>query len=331
MLAAALLAGAPAGGDPLPRIGIIDFYGLRQVPEASVRRRLGIAVGDSVSPSLRDSATARLRAVPGVTGVRLAPVCCEAGRLILYVGVEEAGAPQLRFRGAPTGTVRLPDDVVRASEVFEAAFDSALAHGDFAEDDTAGHQLMHYPAARQAQEQFVPLARRYADSLRSVLRQSGDGDERALAARILAYVPRKQDVVADLVFAMSDPDEDVRNNAMRALAVIALLARRRPELQLQVPLTPFVDLLNSPVWTDRNKASFALLSLSESRDPALFALLRKQAMPALAEMARWQSRGHAVSAAIILGRLGGLTEPEIHDAWDRGDRQRLIDAALKAK
>ena len=33
---------------------------------------------------------------------------------------------------------------------------------------------------------------------------------------------------------------------------LAIYARRNPELRLSVPAAPFVDMLNSPVWTDRS-------------------------------------------------------------------------------
>lgn len=246
---------------------------------------------------------------------------------MLYVGVEEEGAPALHFRAAPTDSVPLPEDIVHAGETFAAAFDSALAHQDFAEDDSAGHQLMHYPAAREAELAFIPLAARYARQLRDVLRRSADAEARALAVQILAYTADKRSILADLAYAMDDPDAGVRNNAMRALGLIAGLASRRPDLHIAVPFAPFVDLLNSPVWTDRNKASFALLALSASRDSSLFARLRANALPALFDMARWRNPGHAAPACIILGRLGGMSDQEIQDAWVSGDRERFVRAA----
>ena len=42
---------------------------------------------------------------------------------------------------------------------------------------------------------------------------------------------------------MQDPAEGVRNNAMRALAVLARFALRSPQSQLRIPPRPFVDLL----------------------------------------------------------------------------------------
>lgn len=310
-----------------PPVGVVDFYGLHRVSAQQARDALGIAPGDTLSALLLATATVRVGALPGVVNARLEPVCCEDGRTILYVGLEEEGAPVLQFRSAPTGTVRLPDDVLNAGEAFGAAFDSALAHQDFAEDDTAGHQLMHYPPARAVEEGFMTLAARHANRLRDVLRHSSDADQRALAVQILAYAADKRAVIGDLVYGMNDPDAIVRNNAMRALALIAGLGQRRPELHLIVPFAPFVDLLNSPIWTDRNKASFALFALTAARDSTLLTLLRQRALPALVEMARWKVPGHAGAAWVILGRLGGMSEQEIQDAWSRGDRERFLHAA----
>jgi len=46
-------------------------------------------------------------------------------------------------------------------------------------------------------------------------------------------------------------------------------------------------------------------------------------------MARWKSEGHALAAFWLLGRTSGLSEERIQEAWDRRDREAVIDAALK--
>jgi hypothetical protein len=101
-----------------------------------------------------------------------------------------------------------------------------------------------------------------------------------------------------------------------------------PPQELPIPVEPFISLLNSPVWTDRNKASLALFYLTERRDPTLLASLRARAMTPLVEMARWKSPGHAAPALMILGRIAGQSEAEVHAALDRGDRDAVIGAAL---
>jgi hypothetical protein len=125
------------------------------------------------------------------------------------------------------------------------------------------------------------------------------------------------------------PQSSSRNNATRALLVIATLAERAPVRRLRIPPQPFIDLLNSLVWTDRNKSAGALEQLTASRDPALLSALRARALPSLIEMARWQSPAHAASSITIVGRIGGLSEEEIQSAQQRGDADRVIAAATR--
>jgi len=189
---------------------------------------------------------------------------------------------------------------------------------------------MHDPAARAIQERFIEDATAHRMLLSRVLRESSDAAHRATAAEVLAYAPDKRAIVDDLVHAMTDPAESVRNNAMRALWILAGFAARSAQ-RLRIPYEPLVDLLNSPVWTDRNKASLALVSLSEGRDPALLRVLRARALPALVEMANWKSDGHARAAFFLLGRVGGLDEPAIDAAWQRRDRAKVIEAAQRPR
>jgi hypothetical protein len=146
---------------------------------------------------------------------------------------------------------------------------------------------------------------------------------------VLGYAADKRDVVSDLAYGMGDPDEEVRNNSTRALWLIALLAQRSPELGIEVPFQPFVDLLNSIVWADRNKASLALSDLTDKRDPAILSAIREHALPALVDMARWKAMAHAQPALFLLGRIGGVSEEEIQADCNRGDRKALISAALQ--
>ena len=96
-----------------------------------------------------------------------------------------------------------------------------------------------------------------------------------------------------------------------------------------IPIDGFVGLVNSPVWTDRNKASLALLRLTESRDPEVLARLRREALASLVDMARWKSPGHASPGATILGRMAGLSEEKIAVATTTLEgRESIVAAAL---
>jgi len=273
----------------------------------------------------------KLEAIPGIKSAFLTRVCCaEDHKSMLYVGVEEAGAPCLRFHPAPNGTVRLPTEVVKAGQEVEAAWEKAILAGDAAEDDSQGYALGHDPGLRAAQFRYVALAQTHRANLLDVLHNSSDDQQRALAAEVLGYIKDKQAVVGDLVAAMRDPSPDVRNNATRTLVVFARFAPEPPAAKIQIPLRPFIELLNSCVWWDRNKSSAALAELTEQRDPALLAELRKEALPSLMEMARWKDMGHAASSLLILGRIGGLSDEQMEKDLETGDREAILDAARKA-
>ena len=324
------------GGQEL-QIGIIDFYGLRQVTESEARRVLTIKEGDTISvagderPSVLTESERRLSTLPGVRRAHTELVCCDAGRSIIYVGIEEKGAAKLHFRQEPKEPVRLRTDIVQAGEEFSEALWAAVKRDSATEDDSQGHALSQDPAMRAVEERFLVYAARELKGLRRVLRDSSDAKHRALAAQILGYAANKQQVVGDLAYAMSDPSETVRNNAMRALAVFANTAQSSSRTKLRVPYEPFISLLNSPIWTDRNKASLALVSLTAHRDPQLLEKLRREAIAPLVEMARWKSEGHAMPAFLILGRIAGQSDEAAQAQWSRGDRESVITGALECR
>jgi hypothetical protein len=309
------------------RVGIIDFYGLRHVSESQARDALKIVEGDWIPESVTE-AEQRLAALPGVVSARVRRVCCNDGRALLYVGIEEQGSAVLRFRAVPRGQIRLPDDVVQAGDDLGKAGLQAILRGDSGEDHSQGHALMHDPASRAIQERFIAYAARDLKRLRDVLRHSNDVEHRALAAQVLGYAGDKRAVVADLVYGTGDPAEEVRNNSMRALWIIAKFAAQSPNLKIRVPTKPFIGLLNSPTWSDLNKTSLALMELSSNRDPRLLASIRAQAIKPLVEMARWKSEGHAMPALMILGRIAGWSDGDVQSALMRGERNAVIDAAL---
>jgi hypothetical protein len=319
-------------------IGIIDLFGLSRVSAGHVREALTFKEGDSISPgddgrpAVVTASEERVARVPGIARARITLVCCDQGRVIVFVGVEERGTTtMLRFRPAPLGTARLAADIVQSGEEFSKAIMLAVQRGDAAEDRSQGHAFTHDPATRAIQERWVVYANRDLPQLRLVLRSSSDAAHRALAAMVLGYVMDKQVVVDDLVQGMSDPSEDVRNNAMRALLVFADIVPSGSRSVPRIPAEPFMDFLNSPVWSDRNKASAALMALSASRDPGLLATLRKGALTPLVEMARWKSAGHALFAFTILGRIAGYSDDAARSLWERGDREVVIEAAIKGR
>jgi hypothetical protein len=110
------------------------------------------------------------------------------------------------------------------------------------------------------------------------------------------------------VKASRDQDETVRNNAVRALGV---LAESSPSIAREIPARDFVLMLNSGNWTDRNKGSLLLGALTLRRDRKLLSLTRAKASDSLLEMARWREYGHAYDSRMLLGRIAGIEEKQL--------------------
>jgi hypothetical protein len=313
----------------VPRIGIIDFYGVRKANHDRLSKALGVSAGDPMPPS-KSAVEEKLETVSGVARARVEAVCCAAGGAILFVGIEERGAPHSEFRPLPAKDVSLPAPILETYAEFLRAVEAAARRGQSSEDLIEGHSRMADPACRELQQRLVTLAGEHVAALRDVLRNSVDDEQRSTAAAVIGYVPKnkKRMVVDDLQYALQDSDDAVRGNAARTLTAFAVLARQDPEQGIKVSPTWLVEMLNSIVWSDRNKACLALLHLTEDRNSDVLALVRDRALESLAEMARWNSLAHALPAYILLGRAGGVAEADIHSAWEAGDRERVIRKAL---
>ncbi len=98
--------------------------------------------------------------------------------------------------------------------------------------------MSDYPELRAVQEQFIRFASHDLLLLRDVLRNSSDANQRALAAEILGYSHDHRGVVPNIEYAMSDPEANVRNDAMRALAIIAGYANAHPSAHITIPAIP---------------------------------------------------------------------------------------------
>jgi len=288
-----------------------------------------VNAGDPLPPSKGDLED-RLEKIPGVVLARVEAVCCEGPDGMLFVGIEERGAPHFALRSAPTGEAALPPEIVESYHQLVKAVEDAARRGSTAEDLTHGHPLAADAEARAIQESFVDFTGHHLAQIREVLRNSADGGQRSLAATLIGYAPDKSAAVNDLEYAMQDPDEEGRSSAMGALNAIAILATKQPDLSIHISPTWLVEMLNSIVLSDRTGATRALINLTDSRPPATLDLLRERALSSLVEMAQWNSLRYALPAFILLGRVGGIDEQQIQDSWARGDRGAMVLQALRS-
>jgi len=249
-------------------------------------------------------------------------ICCDARQnAIVFIGLPGESYRELTLNPAPTDSARFPRDAVKLSDELDAAFAKAVMSGHATEDDSEGYALTNDPKARKAQLAMRDYARQHEELVFKILASSSDAEHRAIAAQMLGYAHQSDQQVDALVHASLDADGGVRNNAERALEV---LATAKPAVVHRIPSEPFVHLLRSGGWLDHNKASLVLVALTATREPQMLAQLRADALDPLLEMGRWRSIGHAEAALTILGRMAGIEEAALTQLIDAGQAATIL-------
>jgi len=321
----------PASADDItPRIGAIEIYGARKVSVQKIKTALGANPGDPL-PS-RAAAEERIDKVSGVLASRVEARCCERHNMVLYIGIQEKDEPHVDYHSAPTGLITLSSDVADAYQKLLDNVAGSIRGRNADEDLTNGYSLMADPDSRQIQQSLLPLVERDLDVIDRVLRESADPDQRAAAAYLLQYGPRNprssKIIVNALQYGLRDPDESVRENAMRAMHAVMVGAKLHPDQGIRIEPTWYIELMNSVVWSDRRNASLALVNLTDQRDPETLQMLRDRALTSVVEMARWQDLQDALPAFILAGRLAGMDDKAINTAWVSGDHEAVLKKAL---
>ncbi|HEV3329975.1 MAG TPA: HEAT repeat domain-containing protein [Bryobacteraceae bacterium] len=314
---------ASSAGPQIPHVREIDVYGAGKVTAARILREAKLQTGQPL-PASKGDLEDRINAISGILRARVEAVCCEGADAILFVGVEQKGGPRVAFRSDPTGKSVLPENLAGDYQEFVEIVRQAVqqkASSDLVSSSTAD-------AARGLEAKFASFTGDHMAELRDVLRNSEDPEQRAIAAAVIGYAPKKADVVADLQFALQDPDESVRSSALRSLKALAAAGARDPSLAVSISPTWLIELLNSLVLSDRLQAAEILVTLSDRHEAAVIDQMRARALPALAEMARWETLRYSLPPFLLVGRIAGLNEQEIHQRWSNGERETVIQKAL---
>jgi len=315
------------GPDRRP-LAAVDFFGYKGVDVAAIRPALPFQQGDSFPPpkvhtdELKTQVAAAIKRIIGREPTDVAFVCCDAKQhYLVYIGLPGESYEAIAFNRAPMGDARLPKDAVKLSDAVNDAWSNAIMNGHATEEDSAGYALTNDPKARKAELALRDYALQHEDVLLKVLASSSNADHRAIAAQMLGYGRQFDGQIDALVQASLDADDGVRNNAVRALEV---LATAKPILARRIPPQPFIRLLRSGAWLDHNKASLVLVALTTTREPKLLEELRADALDPLLEMARWRYVGHAEAALTVLGRIAGIEEDSLNKMIAAGQTTTIL-------
>ena len=317
----------PAGDRKV--LGEIDFFGYKNLDLAVVRSALPFREGDMFPPpkvkssvDLKRQVTESVKQALGSEPTSVSFVCCDSKqRWMAYIGLPGESYQALAFNPTPAEDVRLPRAAIALRQQFDKAWENAVMTGHATEDDAEGYTLTNDPTTRSAELAIREYALHNETLILQVLTSSSHARHRAIASQMTGYGRQSEGQIDALVRASLDADDSVRNDAMRALEV---LAGAKPDLAQRIPPGPFVRLIRSGAWSDHNKAVLVLAALTKSRDSKLLATLRADALDPLLEMARWRSIGHAEAALSILGRIAGLDEDALDKLIEDGQSDTII-------
>jgi hypothetical protein len=244
---------------------------------------------------------------------------------MLYIGFGRKSA-DVALRPKPVGQLKLAPELKKLYDDFMAILPDSLKYAAGRHEDySKGYSLASYPPMRTIQIRMREAAIAHEEELLHVLLEAADDNQRIAAAHLTGYSRQSPRQILTLIEASRDPSDNVRNNATRALGVLAAT----PAFARQIPAAPFIDKLNSSIWSDRNKGLMLLTPLTRDRNPEVLAKLKAKALPALIEMAQWQNPGHSAGPIRLLGRIAGIDESELDKLAATGNAGPVLAAIRK--
>jgi hypothetical protein len=274
----------------------IYFFGYQGIDLKNIRAVMPLKEGDEIEQTtdamkaLKDGIDKAVEATTGKKTTDIAPVFFQKTWTV-YIGLPGTSSHAISYKPPPTGKAELPPVLIKTYQATMDANMHALETGQ-AEDRATYDQLRE-----KSRQQAQPVT----EQLMVVLAESSDHLQRQVAAHCLGLVAHTQEQIDALAEACYDENSGVRNDAVRALAMLLESDSHAAKL---IPIAKFVPLLSSGIWTDRNKGSFLIgQSLSQKRDPRVRETIGPESLPALQEIAGWDI-GHASPALTILTALG---------------------------
>ena len=308
-------------------VGAIDFFAYADADINALRNDLTVRPGDPWTSETNQLLNSEIAKLLGRTPSEVGAVCCdEDGNLLIYIGLAEGSGSRIRWYPNPTGSLELDDDFVILYDRFEEAVRQAVSRGEglVVEDHSRGYPLSQDADVRGFQQRIRKYAMSNQSQLFAVARESSNTHHRAIAIDAIGYGLQSANQIKALTHSALDPDRTARNNAVRALWV---LASSQVELQAPIPHGTFVDLLNSDVRTDRTKSIAVLAALTADRDSGVLTAILRGSLAPLVECARWSWTGHAYQARVILGRIAGIDETTV---LAEARNSAFVDVALDA-
>ncbi len=158
---------------------------------------------------------------------------------------------------------------------------------------------------------FMNLVEKNKYKLVNVLRYEKNPEKRAAAAFLLAHIKCANELINILLPSIYDPNEKVRNNAMR---VIGMTLMNNPHLDVQIDNV--IRALDFPNTTDRNKAMLIISTLVDN--PQYAKVILHQAGHELFDELKLQQPNNHYLSYEILRKISGKRYSDLdYESWGR--------------
>lgn len=315
-----------------PYVASVDTFGSSRINEASLRQFLGKDLDAWIEKGLKSDPTSvadetklkeKVKAKWGFPYAEWSVIqYFEPGDMAIYITldvVEKAEAKaRMSFLSQPTQDIADPANLIQQWREYEDKAMELVEKGQL-EPQATDCVALHCPFGhkhvnlKKYEKIFSDGVKKHESELVEVLMKDKDKEKRGAAAYLLAYLKDGRRVVEYMVSRIRDPEDFVRNNALRVLGDIAEFHR-----EYVIPVKPVLEALEFPRVSDRSKAVYVAYHMATYSQSARDEILRS-AIPDILKLLECRQPDHREFAHGILRRVSGKefppTDVRAWNAW----------------
>jgi hypothetical protein len=305
-------------GQAKPYIASLETFGSNRLNETSLRQLLGKKLDAWFAKGLKGDASSiedeqKLKEIiQKKYAFALAEWSIiqyfEPGDLAVHVTLDlvepKDVATRMPFQTAPKEKLADPDDFIKKWQEYEDLSLDLIDKGEL-EAESADCVAFHCPFGhkhlklQKYEKMFVDGVKKNEQALVDITKKDSRPEYRGAACYLLAYLKDGKKVVNYLVDRIKDPEDIVRNNALRVLGDIAEL---HPEYV--IPLNPILEAIRFPRVSDRSKSVYVLYHLASNSRQVRDEIL-KGSVPDLLKILESKQPDHRELAHGILRKISG--------------------------
>jgi hypothetical protein len=328
---AALLLALPAGAASAALRGI-EVYGTSTLSSAElnekfaprVKRYLTLDAGKTkqsrkAADALQKELEGEILSMGGFAYARMQKVTgpsTSSGTVVVFDVVENKDkAERMPFRPAPAGNLHDPAGLLAAwKQYYDLGWD--LARRGVISADRIDCPAFYCtwggatPELNALQDRFIDGVPKNKEALLKIMREDADPQKRADALVLLAYLPVGLEVASVAELGLSDPDDRVREAAMRVFSDITVY---KPDVS--IPVEKVAQVLDYPSVDDRTRTLAVMLGVANHPLYRRF-LLQSASTQVLKLLRAMNSSNHEMALTALRMLSGENYDGRDYDAWE---------------